>query len=314
MIERIPITSREQWLAMRKQDVTASAIAAVSGLHPFISRHRLYLDKTGRLPPEEPSEMLEWRLMLEPVVPKAVMKMRPQWNVVQATEYLRDPEARIGATPDFYIHGDPRGLGVLQAKTASPSAFRKHWSDGVPFYVSLQNATELMLEQRAAFGVVAVVVIQPYKPICEIFDIERHTGVEAKLRSEVARFWEDVEWQNEPDPDAALDADLIARMYPESREDVQLDLTGDNYLTDALAERARLKEELASREARIEEIENELKLKMGDAVLAKFNGFVVTHRTVERKGGITKPSRYRKLNVADLREKEIIDDGKPTRF
>jgi predicted phage-related endonuclease len=314
MIQRLPITSREQWLAMRKQDVTASAIAAVSGLHPFISRHRLYLDKTGRLPPEEQSEMLEWRLMLEPVVPSAVKKQRPEWTIVPATEYLRDREARIGATPDFYIQGDPRGLGVLQAKTASPSSFRKHWSDGVPFYVSLQNATELMLEKRAAFGVVAVVVIQPHKPICEIFDIERHAGVEAKLRREVERFWEDVAWGNEPDPDAKLDADLIALMYPESREDVQLDLRGDNYLTDALAERARLKAEIASNAARVDEIENELRAKMGDAVLARFNGFVVTNRTVERDGYTVAPTRYRKLHVADLREKEIIDSGKPVAF
>lgn len=308
MIQRIPVEPGHLH-PLRKKDVTASVIAATSGLHPFVSRHRLYLDKTGRLPPEEGNEMLDWRLMLEPVVGAAVARERPDWRIEKATEYLRDPDARIGATPDFYIHGDPRGLGVLQAKTADPSSFKKHWSDGVPLYVALQNATELMLEQRATFGVVACMIIQSWKCICPIFEIERHEGVEAKLRSEVARFWDDVAWGNEPDPDAKLDGDLIDLMYPESNPLLHVDLTGDNSLAVGLAERARLKADVKSAEARIAEIETELKAKMGAAEIAHFNGFIVTNKTQHRKAYEVKATSYRKLNIKDLRPIEEMTDG-----
>jgi predicted phage-related endonuclease len=52
MMQRVPITSREQWLARRKFDVTASVVGAVDGCHSFEygREARLGLPKQGGQP------------------------------------------------------------------------------------------------------------------------------------------------------------------------------------------------------------------------------------------------------------------------
>ncbi len=310
MIERITIASREQWLELRRRDVTASAVAATVGLHPYISRLALFKEKSGLELPETRNAMLEWRLLLEPVVAAAVQKQRPDWRIVKANEYLRDPDARIGATPDFYIEGDPRGLGILQAKTAAPASFKKEWTDdNPPFWIALQNATELMLEPRAAFGVVACLLIDPWDCQCPIYEIPRHAGVEAKVRSAVADFWEAVEWGDEPEPDYKMDADLIAALCPTSTPLRSIDLSGDNRLPALLAERAEIIAQDRALTARRAEIDTEIKDKMRDAEIGTVDGFTIKFRNEPRKEHLVRASNPRVLRITDHREKEEVNDG-----
>jgi len=316
MIERHAIdletdAGRAKWLALRKSDVTASTVGALFGCHPYSSPMALYAEKTGLDAPLSDSAMLEWRLMLESAVAVAVARQRPGWRIIKATEYLRDPDLRIGATPDFYIEGDPRGLGVLQAKTAAPSAFKKQWIDGQPpFWIALQNATELMLEYEATFGAVACLVIDPWKCVCEITEIPRHEGVEARIREAVAKFWADIEAGREPSPDYAKDAELIAAMYPAASPLKTIDLSGSNSLPVILAERAELKARLSKDEARVKEIDAEIKFAMGDAEIAMLPGFSITLKTQNRKGYEVKPTSFRRLNISDNRPNGgDLDDG-----
>lgn len=320
MIERHTIdldteAGRAKWLALRRQDVTASTIGALFGCHPYQSAYGLYVEKTGLETPPTNNAMLEWRLMLESAVAVAVARQKPGWRIVKATEYIRDTELRIGATPDFLIEGDPRGLGVLQAKTIAPSAYKRHWPDGQPpFWIALQNATELMLEYEAAFGAVAGLVIDPFKCECAITEIPRHEGVEDRIREAVAKFWADVEAGREPPPDYAIDGKLIASLYPDEKPLKTIDLSGSNHLPVILAERADLKARIKKDEHRVDEIDAEVKFAMGDAEIAKLADFVITLKTQERKAHQVKASRFRKLNISDNRPAtgdDIDDDSKP---
>ncbi|BEV44731.1 YqaJ viral recombinase family protein [Afipia carboxidovorans] len=309
MIQRIPVTDRESWLALRQQDVTASVVGALFGCHPYVSLYGLYMEKTGGATADEQTPFLEWRLILESAVAAAVERQRPEWKIVKATEYLRDPEARIGATPDFYIHGDPRGLGVLQTKTVDPRGFRLHWQEQPPFWIALQNATELMLEQKAAFGAVAALVIDPYKLECPIFDIPRHAGVEARIREGVSDFWDAVAFGEVPDPDFSRDADLLAAIEPDVIEGKRIDLTGDNHLPILLAERAELKARVKPDLDRIDAIEAEVRFKMGDAEIAMIDGFRLTLKEQTRKAGFHAESRSRVLRIKETRPKEELNNG-----
>lgn len=319
MIERHAIdldteAGRAKWLALRRQDVTASTVGALFGVHPYQSAFGLYAEKTGlELPPSD-GAMLEWRLMLENAVAVAVARQRPGWRIVKATEYLRDSELRIGATPDFLIEGDPRGLGILQAKTIAPSAYKKHWPDGEPpFWIALQNATELMLEYEATFGAVAGLLIDPWKCECAITEIPRHEGVEGRIREAVAKFWADVEAGREPAPDYAIDGKLIASLYPEEIPLKTVDLSGSNHLPVILAERADVKARMAKDEQRVKEIDAEVKFAMGDAEIATLPDFTLTLKTQTRKAFSVKATSFRKLNVSDNRPAtgEDLDDDKP---
>ena len=131
--QTIPITSREQWLLLRRADVTANPIGALFGddCHPYRTIASLHAEKTGtNIPgPDPDSEVIERGTELEPFVAAKVAKLRPEWAVTKADHYLRDPDARIGCTPDYYIDG-PRGRGVLQCKTVgSPGESRAKWGE-----------------------------------------------------------------------------------------------------------------------------------------------------------------------------------------
>jgi predicted phage-related endonuclease len=172
---------------------------------------------------------------------------------------LRDPELRFGATPDFYILRDSRGLGVLQAKSVLPDVLHDEWNDGkvVPFWIQLQALSEMILTD-AAFGVVAALVEDGYKMPCHVYPIARHPAAEAQILERVREFWKMVEENREPEPDYAKD---VTR----ETKDKVIDLSGDNELPDLLQQRALISKEIDAFTARKEQIETIVKSKLRDA-------------------------------------------------
>lgn len=311
MIERIKIEDREQWLALRKQDVTASVVGALFGAHQYETAYGLFAEKSGLEVPEFDTSVLRRGRLLEGAVAIAVEEDFPQWRVKKATEYFRDPAARIGATPDFFVDGDPRGLGIIQAKTVAPAAYKKHWAeDKPPFWITLQAATEMMLT-GAPWGAVAALIVDPYRLECKVFEIPKHPGAEARIREAVSQFWDDVAEGREPKPDFARDAELIASLWPAATPTKTIDLTGDNLLPVLLAERADLKARAKADDARIKEIEAEIKFKMGDAEIATIDGFHISFKNQHRKSYTVAATDFRVLRVTDHRSKQEQGNAGP---
>ena len=102
-IETRTIKSREEWLKWRKEDVTASAAAALLGLHPYTTLLQLYMDKTGIVPLEGDSPAMRRGRLLEPLALELIREARPDWEVWKAEDYVRDPQHRLGATPDVIV-------------------------------------------------------------------------------------------------------------------------------------------------------------------------------------------------------------------
>lgn len=323
MIQSIPITSREQWLALRKQDVTASVVGALHGLHPYTSRLRLYKEKQGAdLGEVKVNVRMRRGLRIEKAIAAMVMEDYPAWRATPANVYLRDPDLRLGATPDFYIEADDElGLGVLQTKNVGYRAFKSGWMDDdgslmVPAWIVLQTTTEMMLS-GAEWGAVAAFIDNEHNPLEQdlfVFRLERHPAGEARILADVATFWRDVADGNEPDVDAKLDGELVKLLYPTSDELISVDLSGDNYLPAALAARAEAKARIVSDEAFIDEVDTYLKGKMGAAEIAFLNGFTVTLKTINKKSYTVPATSYRQLRVKDHRPQEESASGQPTSF
>jgi predicted phage-related endonuclease len=304
-IERRPITDRAEWLAWRKSFVTASQVPALFGAHPYLTALRLYLEKSGVEFEEQDSPVMRRGRILEPAVGAAVAEARPDWQIEPARAFFCDTVERIAATPDFLIGGDPRGLGVLQAKTADPSVYARDWAGGteVPFWITLQALTEAMLTD-AAFAVVAVLSVDPYGLPCSIHEIQRHPEAEAKILAAVLRFWGDVERGTEPEPDYGKDAALIKILAPrESVPEKICDLRGNNELPDLLAERALLKARQASDKARCETIETQIKFLMRDAAVATgVDGWRITYKTGTVQGYAVPTREQRTLRISEHRK------------
>jgi predicted phage-related endonuclease len=306
MIESRSIVDRNEWLAWRKADVTASNVGALFGAHPYVTPLKLYIEKRGVEFPDKDNRTMRRGRWLEPAVAKAVQEIRPEWKLSPAEVYLRDSELRLGATPDFYIHTDPRGLGVLQCKTCAPSVYEREWLGGkeIPFWITLQTLVECMLAD-AKFGCVAVLVVDPHAMDCKILEIPRHPAAEQKIIEAVSNFWIAVDQGQEPEPDFGRDTATIRALTARGTHGKTLDLAGNNELPEMLEQRATLMAGIKQAEARCEQIENQIRHTLGDAEsVTGLNGWRITYNTTDFKGYTVQPRSQRILRILDRRPQE----------
>jgi predicted phage-related endonuclease len=296
-IDLLAKPGRERWLKLRDPDVTASVIGALFSCHPYKTALRLYAEKRGAEFPEEPeSRVLRRGRKLEPVVAADVAELRPNWQLTKATEYLRDPELRLGATPDYYAVDERGRRGVVQIKTALPHIIERDWRGGTepPLWILLQASTEMLLDD-AAFAAVAVLDVGDYET--KIFDLPREPGVEAKIVAGVARFWQQVEQGIEPEPDYGRDRSTLRALHPRHEPGEVADLRERNDIPVLLDERTAKKKEIKEREARIEEIETQLIKHIGEAERALVHGFSITYKSVHYNGYSVEPRDTRVLRI-----------------
>jgi putative phage-type endonuclease len=296
-VERIPIVDREQWLELRRHDVTASTIAALFGLHPYTSPLALMVEKLGGAPAIPENSAMRRGRLLEDVVGKATAEERPDLTIAKATCYLRDPELRLGATPDFHTMTADGEPGILQAKTVSPSSFRKFWTDDEPpTWVALQTLTEMMLAD-ASRGLIAVLIVDPWSLDLKLYDVPRNEAAETRLKEAVAQFWDDIANDREPKVDYARDRDLISFIYPRSTPGAEIDLSTDNRIQEILAKRARMMRLMGMAEERKKAIDTEIRAKMRNAETAIVPGWRVKLMNISRKAYTVGAKEFSQLMI-----------------
>jgi predicted phage-related endonuclease len=298
--------AKDEWLGWRRQDVTASVVGALPpfACHPYVTQLRLFVEKSGVEFPEQDNKVLRRGRWLEPAVAKAVSELRPEWELEAPEVYLRSPEHRLGATPDFFIHGDPRGLGVLQCKSVAPLVYARDWLGGteLPLWIELQARTEMLLA-GAAFGAVAALLVDPFNMDAAILELQRDEVIELRIINAVDAFWADVAAGKEPDPDFEHDREAIEALRRCELPGKTLDLSGNNYIAEMLDQRADLLRRIKTDQARCEAVENELRFLAGDAeVITGIDGFKITYKTINKKSYTLPASSKRGLRIYDRRE------------
>lgn len=304
--QRIEVTDRESWLALRRQDLTASDIAAVAGHDPRRTPLRVYHEKTGTLPPIEDNDIMRRGRWLEASVVEALRDMHPDWEIRRAGVYLRDPVNRFGATPDVVAIDPARdGIGNIQCKVVARPVFEAMWEDGIPpIGYQLQTLGEASL-MDASWAMVAALVVDTFSAEYVEFAVERHAGAEARIRRIAADFWANVAAGREPPVTYAADEDLVKTLYPAEQPGKELDLSADNMLPALMAERATLTSLIKTSETRKTAIETEIKAKLGDAEIGTLPGWRVTWKSQTRAEHTVPASTFRVLRVTDRRAKEL---------
>jgi predicted phage-related endonuclease len=296
-VQRFRITSREQWLALRAGDVTASGVGALFGLHPYQTPMGLFAEKTGVLMKDEDSIAKRRGRLLENAVAKAYQERHPNYKIVKAKHYYRATDLRLGATPDFIMIDDQRQRVALQAKTVAPLAFKRSWTDTTaPTWISLQCLTEAML-MRADYGVIAALVVDGYHFDLHEYVVPRHDAAERRIREGVAKFWDDVAVGRTPEFQAA-DRSLIAVMYPREQPGTAIDLRGDNELPMLLRRRERYKDLIEQMTERQRAIETRLMAQIGSNEAALVNDWRITFKQQHRKEYTVKATDFRVLRIA----------------
>lgn len=308
-IERYQIANREQWLDLRRADITASDVAIVCGMGAYGSAAELYAEKKGLRPPLVDSGVLKRGRWGEAAVFEALLDVYPEWEIRRAKIYLRDPELRLGATPDgFAIAPDRDGIGVVQAKVVSRWIFRNKWLDDYddniqtgsatpPDGYMLQTLTEEMLAE-AKWGCLAVLINGEYDWSFRLFNIPRSADFEHLINSNVRRFWRDYLDPNiMPMFDPLVDERLVKLLYPQDSGET-IDLTRDNRALQLVEDFVEKKAGVKRLNTDIDAIQTELQGKLGSntfGILA--DGRRLSWKTQHRKAYSVEASHPRVFKI-----------------
>lgn len=277
MIEVLKPDNEAAWLALRAEDVTSTESPALFGVSPYATRFELFHRKRERQIVElEPNERMRWGSRLQDAIADGIAEDNG-WEVRRMSEYLRDPEIRMGSSFDFAVGED----GLLEVKNVDALAFRDGWlveGDSVeaPPHIELQVQHQLAVSGRkwAAIGALVggnrVVMIRR----------EPDAGIVTSIREQVAKFWDDIARGVEPAPDWASDAAFIAKLYAQSTSGKVLDVRSDSEIAVLAAEYARLGAQEKSAKEQRDAVKAQLLAKIGDAEKAVGDGFSISAKTV----------------------------------
>lgn len=323
VIERHEITSREAWLEWRRSDITASVAAAVFGnIHPYMSAYQLWAEKSGLWTPQPIDPRLARRgEVIEKIAPEIVREERPNWEITPNRLYYRDPEERIGATPDLEARRpDMEGLGAVDVKSVGAQAFRK-WKDrdtgetNLPIWMAVQLNVQAAL-MEAAWAVVAAITIGDGGLDVEIIDVPVMPALMQKFRLLAREFWRRVREKEPYDIDWGKDAATILEMYAED-DGGGVDLTDDEEIDGILRQRADYKiveraGEVAAKQRKL--YDAQLIHKLGNATWARTKHGLVRAPTIHVKEAVRKAYTFRKISVTLSDEARETESPEPDRL
>ena len=260
MSESATPTAKQAWLEERRKGIGGSDAAAVLGLSRWKTPLQVYVEKLGIADDAEETEAMRMGTILEPIVAQLYQDETKRELRHPGPFTIRRSAANpfMTATLDREILGDPRGLGVLQIKTAS---FYKaeEWADEPPVMYQVQLQHEIAVAD-AAWGSLAV-LIGGQKFLW--MDLERNDRFIWVMIEREAEFWRRVQAQDPPDPAATkTDRELLATLYPKDSGEV-VALPGEASAWDA--QRLEAIDELKKWDAIKDAAENRIKAALGEA-------------------------------------------------
>lgn len=252
---------RAQWLEARRGGLGGSDASAIMGLNQYSTPYTVWLEKTGRVTPEDISEKdaVYWGNVLEDVVAAEFAKRHPDWNVARRNALLQSIERPWQQASVDRLVTDERGRkGILEIKTAG--SFRADdWEDGIPAYYLPQPIHYLAVTGREFFAVAVLIGGQKYRE----FVYERDEEDVAYLIEQEAAFWDLVE-RDIPPAVSGADADAVALLnqHPAAGDGMIQKLDEDVPQIKALEE---ITKAIKDAEAEKKRLCNELKDMIGDA-------------------------------------------------
>jgi len=236
MRETLIPASHEDWLAMRRKDITSTETAALFGLSPYATAFEVWhRKKDDEEPAFEDTERMAWGRRLESAIAEGVADDQG-WTVEPFKSYMRDPKLRLGSSFDYRIVDPVRGDGILEIKNVDKFAYGRSWIDDgsgeieAPEHIELQVQHQMEVAELDYAYIAALVGGNEIK----LMRRERDRVIGAAIRAKVAEFWASIEANKPPAPDYERDYDRIVRASLEHIEDKTIE--ADDKLEALLAE------------------------------------------------------------------------------
>lgn len=299
MTRIIPITSQQQWHAVRASHIGGSDISSLFDASPYMTRFELWHIKKGSMPDEmEESDRMFWGKMLEAGIARGIAQQQG-WTIMPPEGYYVHPKVKgMGCTPDFFIEPIEgfSGRGVLQIKNISYLEWLDSWQGQEPPINYLLQLQHEIACTGCKWGAIGILVggNEGYA-----FPYERHAPTIARIETAVKEFWLTIERNEEPKA-VSEDYSFVRRLFRKSAG-ATIDLSRDNELP-WLCEQA-LKAKAARLAAEHEEqgYKAEIIRKIRDAEVALCNGFRIEYPQFSQSITETEAHvrNYRKLNIKE---------------
>ena len=265
--------NKESWLKYRKQGIGGSDAGAVCGLNPYRTAIQVYYDKTSDSIEDVDNEAMRQGRELEEYVAKRFCEASGK-KVRRANAMFYDEKNLFMlADVDRMIVGENAGL---ECKTASPYSEEKWRDDKIPLSYQLQCYHYMSVCNADSWYIAVLIYGRDFK----YYRIERADEVIENLIRIEKEFWNEYVLKRViPDPDGSKTADAaIAERFKESRS-ITIPLSGFD-------ERLERRQELLSLLEKIEtekrQIDQELKLYLGDAEIAENEHYRVSWKNFSR--------------------------------
>lgn len=246
--------------------IGGSEAAAALGVDPYRSRVALWLDKTGQLAPDTAGEAAQWGTRLQPVIASAVEERG--YNVIPAPfdMILSDKHPFMHARPDGYVALDG-ARGVLEIKTAG-IRMAHEWNDGqapISYVIQCHHYMIVTGLDRALLAV----LIGGQK--LETRELRRDDALCEMIVAGEQEFARMVEERTPPAPDGSASTDAVLKqLYGKGDPDAVCHLDASGV---ALVESFRsLRDASKAAKTHAEKAEQEIKMLMGDAIVAMHDG------------------------------------------
>lgn len=264
---------KESWLQYRKQGIGGSDAGAVCGLNPYRTAIQVYYDKTSDSIEKIDNEAMRQGRELEEYVARRFREASGK-RVRRANAIFYDEKNPFMlADVDRMIVGENAGL---ECKTASPYSEEKWRDDKIPLSYQLQCYHYMSVCNADAWYIAVLIYGRDFK----YYRIERDDEVIENLIRIEKEFWNEYVLKRVlPDPDGSKTADAaIAERFKESKS-ITIPLTG---FDERLERRQEILSLLEKIEAEKRQIDQELKLYLGDAEIAENEHYRVSWKNFSR--------------------------------
>lgn len=264
---------KKSWLRYRKRGIGGSDAGAVCGLNPYRTAIQVYYDKTSDEIEEIDNEAMRQGREFEDYVAGRFCEASGKKVRRANAMYYDEKNPFMLADVDRMVVGENAGL---ECKTASPYMAEK-WEDGkIPLSYQIQCHHYMSVCNTDAWYIAVLIYGKEFK----YYRIERDEQVIADLIRIEKEFWrEHVMKRVMPDPDGSKTADAaIAERFKISR-DLTIPLSGFDA---RLKRREELLSVMGHMEAEKRQIDQELKLYLGDAEMAENEHYRVSWKNVSR--------------------------------
>lgn len=291
------------WLESRKKGVGGSDMSTILGLNAFKTPYDLWLEKTGRVEPEDISD--KWAIVkgnaLENELRKRFRSNHPEMLVTDGTDkqFISREKPYLRASLDGILQGEDGSFGILEIKTAS-NRRAGNWHDEEgnlripPYYLAQVEFYALVTGWTWGYVYAAIGDDEPVEIPFEA-DVEDMGAIDEAA----ADFWHFVTSGTPPQ----LTGGDVQKAFPEPTPDI-VDESDDDDLYDLLARYESTTGMLNDMKAAQKELQEQIILRIGSHTGVRCGNLQATYKPTTRKEYVVKATTYRKFAFKATEEKE----------